>query len=345
MESQVKPGVDITKFFFAVNIVFLHYGIIEHLPYSELVTAMVTRLAVPFFFVASGYFWGRKIYAATDDNTSRSLTIHYCKRLGWKLLIFEPISIMLFIADNLIQNEPVLETCISVVQGIFFYPSGSLWYIQAVIVAVILLTPFAVRQRELWCVIPALVLYFIGALGNRYFFLIDDTVIEHILRQYDEIFVTTRNGIFFGFPFVLLGTLVARFEKQIVGRHFVTTKRILFLSIASYFLCFVEYLYVTPQIGHGDNALYLSYLLVAPLLFVLTTQINGIRWNTTILRSLSTSIYLLHRPIGNAVKLVFTYVAGVDSMLIISCTGLLLLVLICLVVYKKKPARLYYWLT
>lgn len=344
MYNQIKPGVDIAKFFFAVNIVFLHYGIIDMLHYGDLITAMVTRLAVPFFFVSSGYFWAGKLYAAANNQTAGSITVRYCKRLGWKLLIFEPISIGISVADSLIQQETALEILVSVIQGILFYPSGSLWYIQAVIVAVILLTPIIRRGWEQRCIIPALVLYFIGALGNRYFFLVEDTVAEHILLQYDEIFVTTRNGLFFGFPFVLLGALLARFEKQMQGTAQSQTKAITVLFALSYFLCFAEFMLVTPQIGHGDNALYLSYVLVVPLLFVLAMRAGRIRWNTVLLRNLSTSIYLIHRPIGEMTELILEHCFSIDSVPVAAGTGLVATGLSCLIVYRRKSSRLYDWM-
>lgn len=340
MKKQIKPGADITKFFFAVNIVFLHYGIIDVLPCGDLITATVTRLAVPYFFVSSGYFWGIKMYTAASDPIARSITVRYCKRLGIKLLIFEPISIAIFVIDGMIRREPVSEIGLSVIQSILFYPDGALWYIQAVIVAVLLLTPIILRGWERWCVLPALGLYFIGTLGNRYMFLVEDTVVEHLIRQYDAIFVTTRNGLFFGFPFVLLGCLIARWNPGAPLR----TQGIVILFTLSWFLCFVEFMLVTPRIGHGDNALYLSYLLVAPLLFTLTLRLEGIRWNTTILRNLSTSIYLLHRPIGELAELVLKQGFGMESGAVADGVSLTVIGLLCLIIYRKKTSRLYDWL-
>lgn len=51
-------GLDLTKFIAAVMIVLLHSGIIYTYSYSGdlWLTNVITRWAVPFFFMASGYF-------------------------------------------------------------------------------------------------------------------------------------------------------------------------------------------------------------------------------------------------------------------------------------------------
>ena len=341
MKNREKPYVDIVKFIFAINIVLLHYGVIERLPFGAIITAVATRLAVPYFFVASGYFWARKMHTAANYDEGKIITVSYCKRMGLKLLIFEPISIAIVLIESILQKEPMVETWISIIKGILFYPSGALWYIQAVIVAVILLTPIVLRKKEHLALIPALILYFIGALDNRYYFLIENTIIGEIILQYDKIFITTRNGLFFGFPFALLGCLILRFETRIMKPGPVQTRKIAVVFALCYLLCFAEYSLVNSRTGHGDNALYLSYLLAVPLLFMLTAQADGIRWNTITLRNLSTSVYLIHRPIGIVIENVFERYLHIYSVKASAGAGMLIIVLICVIVYKTKRQPFY----
>ncbi len=344
MNSNEKPLVNIAKLFFAINIVLLHYGVIDCLPFGSLITAMVTRLAVPYFFVASGYFWSKKIYASTDRLEQKAITSTYCKRLGFKLLIFEPISIVLFLIVSILQKAPMRETCISIIQGILFYPSGALWYIQAVIVAVLLLVPFVSRKRIYFMVFPAFVLYFIGALGNRYHFLVDNTVVGYLISRYDDIFVTTRNGLFFGFPFVFLGCLISRFEERLLQTGRAQAIKIAAAFAFSYLLCFVEYCLVNSRTGRGDNALYLSYFFVVPLLFILTARVQKTNRDTATVRNLSISIYLIHRPINIATVYIFKNILQIHSVAASTGTGILIISLICVLVYKTKKQPFYNWL-
>ena len=344
-KNKSKPYVDIAKFFFAVNIVLLHYGVIGQLPFGALITAMVTRLAVPYFFVASGYFWARKMHGAAEPAEHKAITVGYCKRMGLKLLIFEPISIAIVLIECIIRKNLTAATWVSILQGILFYPLGSLWYIQALIVAVILLTPFVSRKKEHLSIIPALILYLVGALGNRYFFLTDDTILEYLFYRYDEIFITTRNGLFFGLPFVLLGCLISRFETYVLKPGAAQTRKLAVLFLLCWGLCFAEYRLVSPCPGHGDNAMYISYFLAVPLLFLLTAQADAPRWNTITLRNLSTSIYLIQRPIGIVVENVLIGCLDIHSVAWTAGIGIFVTSLVCAFAYRNKRQPFYGWLT
>ena len=144
--AEVFPAIDILKFFFAILIMCLHGDLFDGSLYGLYFEKLVVRLAVPFFFIASGFFYGRKIYA---KNNLESITKNYISRLAMKLLIFEPISILLNIAQSLFStNQSVLVILLKAVQDILFYPRGALWYIQSIIVALIILLPFIKKGRE-----------------------------------------------------------------------------------------------------------------------------------------------------------------------------------------------------
>ena len=56
------PLVDIVKFIFAILIFIMHSGVFQNILNGELIEALSARLAVPYFFVASGFFFGKKVY-------------------------------------------------------------------------------------------------------------------------------------------------------------------------------------------------------------------------------------------------------------------------------------------
>ena len=55
----------------------------------------------------------------------------------------------------------------------------------------------------------ALIFYIVGSLGYSYFPLVENTVLGDIYEFYNSIMITTRNGIFSGFPFVVIGAFIA----------------------------------------------------------------------------------------------------------------------------------------
>lgn len=54
--------VDILKFVFSLCVLCIHCGLLKGHPVYNWINPLLFRLAVPFFFVASGFFIGQKIY-------------------------------------------------------------------------------------------------------------------------------------------------------------------------------------------------------------------------------------------------------------------------------------------
>lgn len=148
----------------------------------------ICRLAVPFFFVSSGFFLFRK---TEPYNPDKNRIKDYCFKL---LRIFGIWSILL---------------CTDTV--------NHLWYLKALLFAVVLLSLMLHRKIRLSSILLiAIPLYIIGLLGDSYYGLTQHlrgfAAIDFVIEKYGQIFSTTRNGLFMGFIFVLIGALFA-FKK------------------------------------------------------------------------------------------------------------------------------------
>ena len=66
--KSTNVAIDITKLIFCFCVVLLHSEAYTLLPHSYWVEEVLLRLAVPFFFVTSGYFWGAKLQNASGDS-------------------------------------------------------------------------------------------------------------------------------------------------------------------------------------------------------------------------------------------------------------------------------------
>ena len=343
-EKRTMPYVDILKFVFAILIFLLHNGMFSLIPYYSVIQVVTVRLAVPFFFVASGFFFANKLILLQNKTEKKEAIYEYCKRLGTKLLVFEPISIIILVAGRLVVEHMALpQIAIITIKEILFYPRGALWFIQALIVSSILLFPIINTNKEFVAIIPAIVLYIIALLGNRYYFLIEGTIWASLIDRYESIFITVRNGLFEGFPFMLCGCLIAR--KQGIIKEW---KRgtLVFLFAISFFVVFLESILLRHCSGHDDNSLYLSYLISVPVLFVAAAfffQNNRFGRKTIVYRNLSTSIYLLHSPICRIVEIAMSFVMK-ENILINGIISAALIGIICLFVYKNRFKPFYGWL-
>lgn len=174
-------GIDIGRVFFACLIPLLHIGIPGAVP--DVVKQFIARLGVPFFFAAAGMFLSR----SAEKNGGAAALKKYALKIGRMLLIW----LLIYLPILLLRQEGVK------LQELLFKTPAYLWYLTALLAAAV---PFClVRNRKalLWV---SLALYAFGTLfGETYRWLIGG------FPAYEAIFLTTRNGIFFGLPMMCVG--------------------------------------------------------------------------------------------------------------------------------------------
>lgn len=129
-ENREYAAVDFAKFFFCICILFLHTGAYHEVPYEKFVLYDILRLAVPFFFVSSGYFFGCKLWKE-DHISAYDKWIGYEKRLLYPYLAFTAINTLLSAYDLYCAGESLKWTILRLVRAAIFYPNGALWYVWA----------------------------------------------------------------------------------------------------------------------------------------------------------------------------------------------------------------------
>ena len=112
--------VNITKLILAISIVAMHCGLV---PERSWLMTFVCRLGVPYFFVASGFFFERKLRRDTPKNAVKL----YIKRLLLPYSVFSVVWILQMLIDNALGHVGVWETVLRLAQSILFYPRGALW--------------------------------------------------------------------------------------------------------------------------------------------------------------------------------------------------------------------------
>jgi surface polysaccharide O-acyltransferase-like enzyme len=148
-------------------------------PYSMLRDAIVqfTRFAVPFFFIAAGYFLGRKL---TPSPESALMAWPYIRRISHLYLIWSAVYLLfpsdwmgLLLDGNLkpfywhIANSFIALTDNPIV-FIFKSTSVHLWFLPALVFAVAMLA-LAIRYRLVSFFLPlAIGLYGLGLLADTY---------------------------------------------------------------------------------------------------------------------------------------------------------------------------------
>lgn len=143
----------------------------------------IARIAVPFYFVAAGFFLFKKVDL---DNFDFSVIKNYVFKI---LRLYGTWMILLFIPN-----------C--------SYP---LWYLGALVVAVLLLSFMLYKKVSIKnIVVLSTLLYVIGLFGDSLGKLFDYKIFNYSLGLYNSLFKNTRNGVFFGFIFVVIGMIFAK---------------------------------------------------------------------------------------------------------------------------------------
>ena len=239
-------GIDILKFICSFMVCAIHIqpfnsSNLEYLNFW--LQDYLFRIAVPFYFVASGFLLFRKI-DCNNINTNRIKD--YCFKM---IRLLGTWSFLLFIGRT-----------------------AQLWYLGAVILAVIVLSILIKKKIPFkHIVIIAVILFIIGLLGNSYYGLMEPfkqyTVSKILILGYESVFPTSRNGLVFGLIFVLMGVVFA--QRRVVISFVATVTGLVF----SLLLMFVEVFLLRHYSSPRGFDIVVSLLPVSFFLFYLATHI------------------------------------------------------------------------
>lgn len=319
--------VDYLKFLFAICVVGIHSNILE----GSILYPCLFRIAVPYFFVASGFFLGKKIWINISNPEYKWGGVF--KRLIYKLLFFEPISIVLITIQLIRQGFNYNDITWQVIQHILFYPYGALWYIQALIVAFFICIVFLKYFKIKWLIFFSIIFYGFALLCNNYYFFNDTLQSKPYVDFYLKLFISPRNGLLVGLLFVVIGIYISKNELLCIKHK---SLNYLFLVI-SFILVILEYFFLKDKGYADDGGLFLSYYILVPTIFIISISFKANLKNAKFYRNLSTSIYLIHRPILMIlVSFFFNFFSfTINSILAFSFT-LVLSIFISLLAYKNS---------
>lgn len=288
MEENHKryDSINIMRMICAFLVISLHTSIFAsiNLGLNSINAKGISRIAVPFFFISTGYFMHKNI-------TKSGYVKGFVKRIGLIYLLMSVIDIILIMpyVSMRLSGDFIDKIKYIFIGGI----TESLWYIPAIIFAVVLVSIFLKKNWIKSLIVLSILLYIIGLLGDSYFGLIKNTPLEGVINFYNNIFINTRNGITFSVPFVALGVLIAKgnikLSKNIIN---------ICLIVFSILLAFEAYFLNLSSISIDTN-MYISLLLLVPVIFIWLLNINvQINERTSnIFRKMSLWIYCVHETI------------------------------------------------
>ncbi|MCR5666019.1 MAG: acyltransferase [Eubacterium sp.] len=299
-KSQSFNAIDLTKFICAFWVIVIHVEPFGPDPsgvssfFSLLTEHYLARLAVPFFFITSGFLL---FYKMSPDSFSMERPIRYAKRIFRIYLIWSVIYIPLAVRKLLREEDgsPLKLLVIYLRNFIFKGSHTQLWYLPALIFAVLLVSVLLMLKiKPIAILVGSAIFYIIGLFGQSWFGFVEPleehvpgiwSVLEHIM----SVIVTTRDGLFDGFFFVAAGMCFAFCEIRI------EKKKAQIGLVISMILLFVEAFLLEYFDIQKERNMYLFLMPASVLIFALIYRVNlKDKPIYKTLRVLSALIFYLH---------------------------------------------------
>ena len=284
MNKKSYVGIDYFRVIAAILVVAIHTSPLADI--SEICdfafTRIIARVAVPFFFVTSGYFVISR-YA------------HDSKRLmGFlkKTAIIYGISMLVYIPINLYNSYFSMKNLLpNIIKDIVF--DGTiyhLWYLPASMMGAAIAW-YLIKQLDYKkAFIVTGILYVIGLLGDSYYGLAYKLSIDGFYELLFQVSDYTRNGIFFAPVFFVIGAYMADNSMKKSEKMTVNNKVIGF--VISFIFMFAEALMVYNLDFIKHDSMYIMLPICVYFLFGLLLEVKGKRIN--MLRDISLVIYIIH---------------------------------------------------
>lgn len=281
-----NQGIEQFRVLLAMMVVAIHCLPLHRLwPDGDiLITLTLFRIAVPFFFMISGYYVFSDL-ATQNSYPARQRVWHFIKKQLQVYLIATLLFLPLAWYSGMLGLNMPLGTFIQtlLVNGILYH----LWYFPAIITGSLLVMGLLVRFSFKQVFFMAIGLYVIGLGGDSWSGLAAQTPLASFYSLIFQLLAGTRNGIFFAPLFLLLGVLARRFAQKSASPH-----RYSYLMISLICLLLESYLlhhFTTPK----HDSMYVFLPIVLLFLFPIIQQ-----WQAPMIWKqagrLSLWLYLLH---------------------------------------------------
>lgn len=331
--EQVKHnvGIDYFKLLFALCVVAIHTQLFIEYSFYNIFMELITSAAVPFFFIVSGYFLGRKTRLINYDNNT--IFNKYIIRLAKPFCFWGLIYFAFYLAKDIYMEK------LGVIDSLFYRvhlllvasPGGALWYVETILIVAFLLKITLKNRKVLW------VWFFIFLFMNYLSVWIDNGLIlmlpfgQIIRNVYNTVFMSNMNFLFQGIYFIsgfLYGTYFSLGYSDKKKYNF-------YIILTMFALVIIIYNFMIGREGALKITLYSVVKQIYYFLIFLTVLHTNIRDNINVFmkcRKYSGRIYFSHMLFILGVSGVGKIFAGSRNSITTYCFVIVIEVILCLIV-------------
>lgn len=294
--NEQYNNLDLFKFTFAIVVVMIHTTPLKDISdnVNWYFSNTFCNMAVPFFFVTSGFLFFNKLQGLSEtDEKSRlkKYVLHIIRMYLVWCVIWIPWKALNFYNSGHFN----LSDAAGYIWNVIFVSGGdALWYLNALAFSIVLVY---FLYKKVGCVptlLIASIVYIIGVMISSWYNIFGN---NHIGNLYYTLFNTTDNGLFTGFIYVSVGMVIA-IKKC-------TNSLISWILSGMVFAALVaEAVLIRNCALNRDNVCNLFTMpIFVYFLFCGILSINCKGNNYLYLRNYSTLIYLVHTFIIRCLKL------------------------------------------
>ena len=281
MREKTYSGIDYFRIIAAFLVVAIHTSPLASIDNTAdfILTQVIARVAVPFFFMTSGFF----LFRRTEDEGKRLAV--FLK----KMIMLYVIAVLLYLPLNLYHGVPEERTYLpNLLKNIFFHGTYlHLWYLPVAIFGAAISWVLLRSLKEKGALAIGLILYIVGLFGDSYYgFAAKIPAFQAFYQAVFTFFSYTRNGLFFAPVFFILGALAAKRQKRYELK---TCMAGLWISLA---LMIAEGLLLRGLMVQRHDSMYIMLLPCMIFLFQSLLMWNG--RSAKGLRNISATVYIIH---------------------------------------------------
>ncbi len=305
-----------------------------HKIFDNIITLTIFRIAVPFFFIVSGYFlmgpYALKQNYITEHKINKNISSLLSLYLI-SMIIYLPLSIL----NNTINMDISFLNLLKMIifDGTFYH----LWYFPAIILGLILVK-YMIKHLNIKTVFfISIILYIIGLFGDSYYGFIDNAILNSSYNIIFKFSSCTRNGLFFTPIFLILGAIIFKYGDRMKNNIFNYIGFIISMGLLTF-----EGYYINTYSIPKHNSMYIALLPTMYFLFNILLN-SGSKYNIKNANKISLIIYVIHPIIIYSVyifgKIAFPINNSLIKYIIISILTIIISIFISKFIFKNKYTK------
>lgn len=272
--------IDILKFFFACCVVMIHTQLSSKIENGLYLQEILFRLAVPFFYVTSGYLFKKTTVIELKKVLKKLGIIYILGSLVYMFLTYFKYDFgYTFIFDQTLRI-------------LFLSADNVMWFIGSLMFSIVLVFHIGKnKKRIIISLVIAFILYLFGLFFTTYSFIPKNNFFNELSTYLSKIFYANRNPIFSGYLYFGIGYFIGQFCKD----YKINLKQLLILVPIDLVLLVLEtkliHQNITSLIEYDFLIMHIPTII---LILLIVKNIKSLPINTIKIRKVSMIMYYIH---------------------------------------------------